>query len=317
MKKLKILLMIIIGIVATSTIKVDAIENGSGQEPQSGIGYEIQNFSILVFNEEGVKKTQLDAGNSIKQFSLDADPTINMEPRIDRMKGDYKLVSVKLNFDGGLDSIRSQVEAKLKEKKSEIPESSSKKYLITFSVRYKLNIQSANGVNQIWDADYANVFSGDQQLIKNETETNKSVGISQMIFSGIMDNNSGDPTFNWENGAQYSYDGHVFTSRYNDMPLLDEYLLFGDGAVQIGLEKYRFMMHDIDNIESSGYWYPYEGENDDKDTPEKVETPTKNSQVVSVPNTDAKNTARLLFGSSILMIGSAIVLLQLSKKRTN
>ena len=44
---------------------------------------------------------------------------------------------------------------------------------------------------------------------------------------------------------------------------------------------------------------------------------TKQTQTIKVPDTDARSTSKTIFGISILLLGSAIVLWELRKKFNN
>ena len=254
----KLLLVILVGVFAFSTLNVSAAILGSGKEDTTRIGYEITQLNVFIFNDTGMTQTQKEVTDeNIKRFDVSG---ININPVTEVKDVDgYSLVSVRLNADGGLDTLKSTAENIASTNKDSLSGGSNGKYLVTFSVKYKLTLPE--GISRVYDSDYANVFSGDQKLLKDETEANAGVGLDQMIIAGVYDSNT--DTVDWSNGAQYNYHtevgDHIFTSRYNLMPNFDQYLIFEDsknpGDQEIGdqaayqmkanyCETYRFMVYE-------------------------------------------------------------------------
>ena len=83
---------------------------------------------------------------------------------------------------------------------------------------------------------------------------------------------------------------------------------------------YGFIIHDFDNIEE--VYKRIQDENIDDDwfnlnewtDNEKNYQDTKQIQTIKVPNTDANNRSKILFGISVLLLGSSIILFELRKK---
>ena len=252
----KLLLIVLVGIFAFSALNVSAAF--SGKEETTRIGYDITQLNVFIFNDTGMTQTQKEATDgNIKRFEVSG---INLNPVTEVKDVDgYSLVSVKLNADGGLARLKETAENIASTNKDSLSGGSNGKYLITFSVKYKLDLPE--GIASVYDSDYANVFSGDQKLLKEETQANANGGLDQMIVAGVYDSNT--DTVDWSNQAQYTYHtevgDHIFTSRSNLMPDFDQYLIFENvkkpGDQEIGDqatysmksnygETYRFMMYE-------------------------------------------------------------------------
>ena len=74
----------------------------------------------------------------------------------------------------------------------------------------------------------------------------------------------------------------------------------------------------INDKESDDFWQENFGVSRDEffneDEPRSI---TKQTQTIKVPNTDARSTSKTLFGISIMLLGSSIVLWELRKKIIN
>lgn len=337
-KKFKLVLgafLIIIGIVTFSYQDVKASVT-TGNDPESGVGYSIENFRVYMYNQEGMEKTQSHEENSSSFVKVrDVTSEISVTPSAVKVydmndheeKNDYKLISVKLNIDGGFEKAKEVMTAKAKEMKNEgISGGDNEKYVVTLSVVYKLTLPQS-GSWQVWDIDYGNVFSETQKPV-NDSERNSGDGVTQMVITGIFDSTT--ETIDFTQGATFNFNGKIFTSRVTDMPLLDGYSLFQSDYGTRGKETYRFLIHDKENIEGSVFFLEdYKGTNsgDDNDDnknndndkiietkPVTTEDSGKQTQTVAVPNTAANEKSRALLGSSLLLFGSSIVLFELRKK---
>ena len=322
MKKIRNILLIVAVFISTFAINVNAqVANGTGTDTQTGLAYSIEGIRVFVRNDEGLKDFTSSADSSkLWEKNIDSDITINPSPaQIYTMKKGQQLITVKLNVEGGEAKLKEVLEAKVKELSGSLSGGTGENYFCSISVIYKLTTLP-NGTTHIGDYDYKNVFN---TALKSSdvTTANSDPGLQQMIYTEIY--NKTQQSFSDPNGATMTYDStKVATSRGLDIPLFDEYMLFENENITAGLEKYRFMVHDISNLEGSPFFLEdvdlnNDSDNDDQSTPQKADKTYISSQKVDVPNTASNNTARLLFGSSILMIGSSIILFQLRKKKEN
>ncbi len=285
----KLLLLILIGIFTFSSTNIVSAISSRGDLP---ISYEIVGFNVFIFNDQGMTQTQSKVTNeSIKHFPVrELQYTTTDEIK---MEHGYTLVSTQLNVDGGVQSLEKIAENIVSENKSNLNGGKDGKYLITFSVKYKLTLPDNTSV---YDSDYANVFSGDQKLLKEENKANETVGLDQMLIAGVYDSTTN--TVDWNNQAQYHYDvsanmTHIFTSRSHLMPNYDQYLIFtndkkpGDVNIEDVYhhvmsenygESYRYMMY-INNTSTST-----EGDKPNDNQPSTDEPSTEPTP--NVPNTD-------------------------------
>ncbi len=318
MKKIKNILLIVAVLISTFAINVKAeVKNGTGKDTQTGLEYSIEGIRVFVRNDEGLKDFKSSADNSkLWEESIDNDITINPSPaEIYTMKKGQQLITVKLNVEGGKAQLKKVLEEKVTALKDSLSGGTGENYFCSISVIYKLKTLP-NGTTHIGDYDYKNVFNTEQEP-SDVTDANSDPGLQQMIYTEIY--NKTQQSFSDTEGATMTYDStKVATSRGLEIPLFDEYMLFQNENITAGLETYRFMMHDISNLEESPFFLEDVDLNDDsQSTEQQAEKTYVSAQKINVPNTASNDTARLLFGSSILMIGSAIILLQLKKKREN
>lgn len=336
MKKVKILLIAIIGIFAISTIKVYASIK-TGTDPDTSLEYSIESFNVMVRNGEGLKNINEAADNNEKSWQENIDASeLNIEPssHVYKLKNNAQLITVKLNAVGGIDKIKELLENTVRTKiKEKLKNGNNERYFCSFSVIYKIT-KLPSGTTNIVDVDHKNVFSETQER-QDVTVANGASGISQMIYTEIYDKTN--DSFEG-NDAQLEYDGgKIITARESDMPIFDEYYLMSD-ANKEGQEVYRFMVHDRDDLMDSDYFKqdldeselppePSTDKSDDDDdaTDEKTPvTPSKNNnsnnnsnndeKITGVPDTAARNASITLFGSSVLALGSGVVLWELRKK---
>ncbi len=316
MKKLKGILLLIAVAALFQISDVDAAV-ATGKDSKSGLSYSVESVRVFVRNDEGLKDFVHTPDNDSKIWEQDVTGSVTMNPGgpvVYKMKNGAQLITVKLNVEGGEEKLKTVLEEKVRALKSSLKGGTDNKYFCTVSVVYKL--QLPNGITHIGDNDYKNVFN--KELTPSDaTASNASVGLYQMLYTEIYDSSA--DTFAGANATMTYDSGKVATSRGLDIPLFDEYLLFDSETITLGLEKYRFMVHDIPNLEKSAYFLEdidlsNQGDDDEESSPTEEAQNTTQTQVINnVPDTDAKMGSIVLFGSSLLLLGAGVLVWELKK----
>ncbi len=321
MKKVKLLLMAVIGILTFSAVKVNAAYISA--EVPAGIKADIQKFEVYVYNGEGLKDINNEAADKPgKRWNMDVDGIVATDAgcRAYVLKNRAVRIANRIEIQGGYDTLKSKFEETVKKIKSEKSISGGKnnKYFVTMNVVYKLTLPS--GITNVADIDGHNIFS-QLQTNRDVTSGNQSNGLLQMLISAVYD--SSNDTFDYNAGKlQYGdNDQYTMTTYADDIPFFDEFYLFPNENIN-GTESYRFFVHtkatDEELLRNSNFTQDLADSessdvNDGSTTPATPDNSQKEATRVQVPNTAASDNWKLLLGISILSLGSGIVLWELRK----
>ena len=136
-KKIKLIMLLFIGIYSISFTNVNAKTELPYSGSVNGINYQIENFEIQIYTTESLKNAMANKGEPLKTVQVPASD-ITMDPKEDIVKSDSStemfndFIAVKLNFTNEKELFEKYVKQELAD------DSSSEKYYCVFLIKYKV-----------------------------------------------------------------------------------------------------------------------------------------------------------------------------------
>lgn len=321
-KSIKFFLLLFIGVCSFSFMNVDAATSFPADYEVGDFKYTIEGFNIKIYKNDGIFSNKVEKKIEIPKDKVTINP---VGKTIMVSEGKQPMASVKLNFQLEDETIEQLV-------KKEIPTITNEDdvYYISVEVDYKLT-KIPQGYPYMFRFNMFNFFAGIGSLAGEDynvedANVNLNQSTSQMIDMAVYAKKDGQVVYLTENEGtslkESAIGDYVFLSTTDTFTLID---LTGESSNE---KSYGFVIHDLDNIEevykkneeknkeAADKWFD-EHNNDNETIDDEPRSVTKQTQAVKVPDTDARSKSQILFGISIMLLGSAIVLFELRKKFNN
>ena len=276
------------------------------------VDYKIKEFKIYVYNDEGLSDV-----NGFKEQEGVNVITIKPEDINYKLKDakvydidNYKLIEVPIKIE----NMEKILEEKILSLSDKLSGGTDEKYYCTLSVVYDLN-RLPDDANKVYDYDYENVFSGNQ----DETDIKNPTNLHQMLVSVIYDKNNLNNHFDYDGKMNYKVKyitvpqgereiTYSIRAHGKEIPIFDQYSFYSGDKFVRGNEKYRFMLHDDEYFIAKD-----ENNNTNNSNDNIIETPvdknpTKIQKINNVPDTGVnKNIVTFVVGSTLLIFGCLII----------
>ncbi len=300
-KKLRVLLLIFVGIFLIKNIDVNAATKLPATYSGKGYDYSIEALKIECYaNPSGALKEE----QKIKETTLNYETNnfdINPELTVGNIDG-ASAVSINLNLKFNQTNLGSSFTDYAKNLVNDKPES---KYICLLRVDYKL--KKKEDFNYFYEAN-ALLFQKQEELLYKPLQVNGEYYSSSQVIDVVgFDNNLSSVTTEYL-GLNGSYIGVI------DYAIMSSRELNNESQFESDKDKLLYI-HNISNFSE----FMNSNEYDISTlTPQANNTPkneTKVVQTISVPDTSANNSLYILVGSLILLFGSTLMLLELRKKK--
>ena len=311
--KIKLILLIFIGVYSISFINAKAATSLPADYEIDDFKYTIESFDIKVYKGEGIFSNQVYKTINIPKEKV----TINPKGEKINVANMHPMTGVKLNFQLEDDTIENLI-------KKEIPEPQEEKevYFAMLEVNYKMTkipqkypfMIRFNILNLF--AEFGSAVDSDGlEYNVEDAKVSLNQSTSQIIDMSIYGKLDGKVIYETENEGtslkEIAVEDYLILSKTETIDITDD---------NTKNTTYGFIIHDFDNIEE--VYKRIQDENIDDDwinlnewtDNEKNYQDTKQIQTIKVPNTDANNRSKILFGISVLLLGSSIILFELRKK---
>ncbi len=332
-KSIKFILLSFIGILGISFMNVKAETTLPYSGSVNDIKYQIESFEIQIYTIDYLKNNLSNKREPLKTVQVPASE-ITMNPQEDIVKSDEStkmfndFVAVKLNFTNEKELFEKYVKQELSS------DSSSEKYYCVFLIKYKIT-QLPDQYKYLyhlgWDNvdKYVDLFSTGKMP---NVDTNTS--ILQSFSSAVYTKSTTNLNYDEKVVLGESELGEQTITATGDSMALGEYCLVTNEEFNFeNLTKYEnFIFHNNSDLKSTmvseqqkidedsdDFWQEHFGVDKDEflNNNGSSNVETKQIQTVKVPNTDARSSGKILFGISIMLLGSAVVLWELRKKYNN